>query len=280
MFHTKLINHVYDENKFSLFYKKLHQKKFIESRNILSELINKIETIEAEEELVLNDIYLFKVIISFHNSLVSLWEDIANQKYSSSWSFLQNCFDNLRTINKFSLNNKKNKSLNLFEKQLLILEKLYPYKIFLSMGWEVLFYECSICKKDIDSFDCPHNIGELYNGKMAIGIAKEITNINHISMVENPLDKRCVVQYEDDSEHFKILQYMNKMLILNKLTPITYYDIDETPRKTYNKDYIKLERNKKCFCGSDKKFKRCCINKEFIEEKHIELIVNPEFKLW
>ena len=280
MFHTKLVNQLYDENKFSFFYKKLHQKNFIKSRSILSDLSNQIEIIETEDELVLNDIYLFKVIISFHNSLVSLWEDITNQKYSSSWIFLQNCFDNLRTINKFSLNNKKNKSLNFFEKQLLVLEKLYPYKIFASIGWEVLYYECSICKNDIDSFECPHNIGELYSGKMAIGIAKEITDINHFSMVENPLDKRCVVQYEDDSEYFKILQYMNKMLTLNKLTPITYYDIDESPRKIHNKDYMKLERNEKCFCGSDKKFKRCCINKEFIEEKHIELIVDIEFKLW
>ncbi len=98
-------------------------------------------------------------------------------------------------------------------------------------------------------------------------------------MVENPMDKRCVPQYENNSEYFKILQYMNKMLTLNKLTPITYYDIDETPRKIYNKDYIQLKRNEKCFCGSNKKFKKCCINKEFIEEKHIELIINPELKL-
>jgi len=280
MFHTKLINDIYNKNVFSLFYKKLHQKNFIEAKAILNNLGKNIDNIDSKEELILNDIYLFKIVLTFHNSLVSLWEDIFNQKYSSSWIFLQDSLDALRTVNKLSLNNKKNKALKFFEKQLLTLERLYPYKIFASVAWEVSFYECSICKKDIDSFDCPHEIGELYNGKIAIAHAKEITQLNHVAMVENPSDKRCVVQYDDNSKQFKILQYLNKMLILNKLTPLTYYKIDETPRKLLNKDYIQLERNKKCFCGSNRKFKKCCINKKFIEEKHIELIINPEFKLW
>ena len=28
-----------------------------------------------------------------------------------------------------------------------------------------------------------------------------------------------------------------------------------------NEKFVMLKRNEKCFCGSDKKFKKCCINK-------------------
>lgn len=280
MFRTKIINDFYQANHFKWFYKNLHELKFQDVRNILTSIENESNQLTAQDEFVLNDMFLLKQILLFHFSLLSMWEDIYQKKYSSSWNHLQTCFDTLRKINKFSLNNQKTKELNFFEKQLLIIEKLYPYKIFMSMGIETSLFECSICGKNIDSFECEHEIGELYYGEMAFGIAKEITSINHISMVENPMDKRCVIQYPDDSHQFKGLQFLNQQLLSNQLTPITIYDADETSRKILNKDYIKLKRNEKCFCGSGKKFKKCCIDKEYMEEHHIELIVNHEFKLW
>jgi len=280
MLRTKTVNAFYQTNHLKPIYKNLHKIQFQDARNNLAQIEEKINQLTSEDELVLNDIYLLKQVLSFHSSLITMWEEINNKKYSNSWNYLQNCLDSLRNINKFSLNNQKTDVLDFFEKQLLILEKLYPYKIFASIGWEVALYECSICGKNIDSFECEHEIGELYSGEIAIGIAKDITNINHVSMVENPMDKRCVVQYEDSGHHFKGLQFLSGQLVSNQLTPITLYDADETPRKKLNKNYVELKRNEKCLCGSNKKFKKCCINKKYIEEKHIELIVHHEFKLW
>lgn len=280
MFKTKEVDDFFLNHSFNLFYKSLHEKEFQNSKIFLEFIEVEISKLTFNDELILNDKYLLKQILLFHNSLISLWEDIYQEKYSSSWNHLQTCFDLLRNINKFSLNNQKTKELNFFEKQLLIIEKLYPYNIFMSMGIETSLFECSICRKNIDSFECEHDIGELYSGEIAFGIAKDITDINHISIVENPMDKRCVVEYPDHGHQFKGLQFLNKQLISNQLTPITIYDIDETPKKILNDNYIELARNEKCFCGSKKKFKKCCINKKYTEEKHIELIVNHEFKLW
>jgi len=271
MFKTQETNDFFKQNGLNLFYKSLHEKKFQESKKIIKSIEVKMDKLTSTNELILNDIYLLKQILLFHDSLIYFWEDVYQKNYSSSWNHLQTCFDLLRNINKFSLNNQKTKELDFFEKQLLIVEKLYPYNIFMSMGMEISLFECSLCKKNIDSFECEHDKGELYHGEIAFGIAKDMTDINHISMVENPMDKRCVVQYPDDGHQFRGLQFLNKELMSNQLTPITIYDVDETPRKKINDSYIKLGRNKKCFCGSDKKFKNCCINKKYIEEKHIEL---------
>jgi hypothetical protein len=280
MFRTKIVTDFYQKNHSKLIYKSLHEMKFQDAEDNLESIKNKAKKIISQEELVLNDIYLLNQILSFHNSLITMWKEIYMKNYSNSWNYLQTCFDLLRDINKFSLNNNKTEILNFFEKQLLILEKLYPYNIFFSTGMEVALYECSICKKNIDSFECEHDIGELYHGEIAIGVAKDIIDFNHIAIVETPMDKRCVVQYDDNGHQFKGLQYLNNQLETNLLTPITIYDIDETPKKMFNDKYINLERNEKCFCGSNKKFKKCCINKQYIEEKHIELIINHEFKLW
>jgi hypothetical protein len=280
MFRTKTINDFYQINYPKLVYQNLHGMQFQEARNNLIQIQDVASKLISQDELVLNDIFLLKQVISFHSSLIATWEEIYATRYSSSWNYLQNCLNLLRSINKFSLNNKKNEVLDFFERQLLILEKLYPYSIFFSVGWEVALYECSICGKNIDSFECEHDIGELYSGVVAIGIAKEVTNINHISMVDNPMDKRCVAKYEDNSCQFKVLQYLNQQLVSNKITPITLYDADESPRKKPNETYVELARNDKCFCGSNKKFKQCCIGKKNIEENHIELIIKHDMKLW
>jgi hypothetical protein len=280
MFRTKTINDFYQVNHLKPIYKNLHELQFQAARDVLAPIEDEANQLTSQDELVLNDIFLLKQVLSLHSSLITMWEKIYKTEYSSSWNDLQNCLDRLRSINKFSLNNQKSEVLDFFEKQLLILEKLYPYNIFFSMGMVVALYECSICGKNIDSFECEHDIGELYNGEIAIGIAKDITDINHISMVENPMDKRCVVQYEDNCHQFKGLQFVNSQLRSNQLTPITLYDVDETPRKIPNENYVKLKRNEECFCGSNKKFKKCCINKKYILEEHIELIIHHEFKLW
>jgi hypothetical protein len=280
MFRTKTINDFYQVNHLKPIYKNLHELQFRDAKDVLAPIEDKANQLTSQDELVLNDIFLLKQILSLHSSLITMWEKIYKREYSSSWNDLQNCLDRLRSINKFSLNNQKSEVLDFFEKQLLILEKLYPYNIFFSMGMEVALYECSICGKNIDSFECEHDIGELYNGEIAIGIAKDIIDINHISMVENPMDKRCVVQYEDNGHQFKGLQFVNSQLRSNQLTPITLYDVDETPRKIPNENYVELKRNEECFCGSNKKFKKCCINKKYILKEHIELIIHHEFKLW
>ena len=45
-------------------------------------------------------------------------------------------------------------------------------------------------------------------------------------------------------------------------------------RRVKNKEFKKIGRNKLCFCGSGKKFKRCCISKEYIESTHIDICTN------
>lgn len=273
MFNTTEVSQLYASLEFNLYYRYLNNCSF---KNTVIEL-NKLEAIindyTTQDEIILNDLYVLKKVINFYMSLSKYWENIYNGLYSESWSSLQDCLDLLRTIKKFSLNNKLYK-LELYENQLLDIEKMYPYRIFFSMGMEVELYECSICNKDIDSFDCPHEIGNLYNGEMAYGIAKDITNIDHVSAVENPRDKRCVPVYENNSGAFKGLKYINDLLIHKRIFPTRFF-IEISKRTISNPEYKKIGKNEKCYCGSNKKFKKCCIDKKYIEQDHFE-IVNKE----
>lgn len=158
-------------------------------------------------ESVKNDIFISEQFIKLLLHIAKYWLAIANQNFSNSWVILQDILDYLRSIKKF--HEKRNLVVNFIEKQFIALESSYPYRIFCSTGFVVDYYKCSVCGNDIDSFDCAHLKGELYNGEIAYGIANKILHFDHIALVENPLDKRCVISIEDSSEQFAVQMNMS-----------------------------------------------------------------------
>ena len=230
----------------------------------------KMTALGATNEL-LNDRYLLDSFINFFDKYLSYWASLLDHNFSNSWDKLQNCLDEFRFIRR-----KLDIRLPFFEHQLLGIELCYPYTLFASIGIEYSHAECSICAKDIDSDDCIHRRGDLYNGEMAYGIIREITEFDHVALVTNPKDKRCVMQLADSPENFKILTEVTA-IIKGKRLPILHLSNVEQQRRTKNNpDYVNLGRNNLCFCGSKVKFKRCCIEKKTIEYDHLMLGISPQ----
>jgi hypothetical protein len=51
--------------------------------------------------------------------------------------------------------------------------------------------------------------------------------------------------------------------------------LDFKKKVVKNPDFRKIGRNEPCYCGSGKKFKKCCISKEFIETDHVDIVPRP-----
>ncbi|MCZ6803134.1 MAG: SEC-C metal-binding domain-containing protein [Proteobacteria bacterium] len=102
-----------------------------------------------------------------------------------------------------------------------------------------------------------------------------ISQLDHIAMVKQPQDKRCVAIYENDGEQFKLIRYLSVLLTDNKLKPLDFGELKFSKRQIKNPDYRKLRRNDQCFCGSGKKFKKCCISNEYIEGDHVDIVATP-----
>ncbi|MGD1891079.1 MAG: hypothetical protein ACFB15_10860 [Cyclobacteriaceae bacterium] len=66
---------------------------------------------------------------------------------------------------------------------------LFPKMMFSSAGTIIKNSECSICNGEYS--ECDHIKGTFYMGKMCQRIIKEIDELEEISTVENPDDKRC-----------------------------------------------------------------------------------------
>lgn len=276
MFKTPEVTSVYVEIKPEIkeFLFSLNSMDFDKVNEILEGLKSKLATAKAsynqDSEQVLNEFYIINQLGTMLTKYTQAWSEIIKKEFSSSWHSLQDSMNLLRQIKK--LTNGSTNLTNYFEDQLLSLEKLYPYNVFFSIGAITDWLKCSICGKDIDSLDCPHMVGELYRGQMAYGIVQNFTELNHVAVVMHPEDKRCVVKYDDKGGQFKGIRFLSDLIVSKKLELLHFGKLVFSKRLIKNPDFKKIGRNDRCFCGSGKKFKKCCISKEQLENDHVDVV--------
>lgn len=222
-----------------------------------------------EEEL--NEFFVLRRYLGLLEHYARLWQNISDEKLAESWRSLQDCLDRIRLLRRFGTNQLV-KHVSFFEPELVALEGLYPYNIFCSIGIEVSYFKCSICGGDIDGPDCNHLRNELYGGELAVGIASDITAVDHVALVTHPEDKRCVLHIDNDSEDFRLLRFLSKLLTEHNWKPLSFTGLQFSKRLIDNPSYQKVGRNKACYCGSGLKFKDCCIDQEKIEKPHVDIM--------
>lgn len=255
---------------------RLNELHFSEAYEVVSELRKTLVTasmrVTDTDELGLNELYVLGCYVEFFRKYANFWEKIVNQHFVESWVALQDAFDLIRLIKRFS-----QIDFLIFENQLVELESAFPYNVFFSMGASVGSFECSICKQKMDSFECPHMRGQLYGGKMAAAVAKEITRLDHVAIVKHPVDKRCVIDYKNADPQFGVVRYLAELIVSRKLQISDFGRLRHSKRIQPNPGFVKLGRNELCICGSGIKFKKCCASKTHIEGDHIDIIGEPGY---
>lgn len=278
LFKTKLVQKFWAENAslLTIYYDAIVNfdlKRAIEKAKELEKQSESYiaSTEDTFEDVFYNDMYIYSTFCKFLVSYANFWDNLLKGEYPETWDHLQDAIDHLRTLNVFSFINKTN-VFYFFEKQLQAIEILYPYKIFASMEVIVDKIECSICGKNMNSFECSHIKGELYRGKLAYGIVREIKEYLGTSLVENPANKRCVMRSINDKPiPFPCVEYLAKIIEKKQYNPLMISNVVQTPRKEVVIDE-KIPRNSQCPCGSGKKYKKCCLGKT-IEKTHYEIIL-------
>lgn len=226
---------------------------------------------DAEPDDTFNDFYILRTVLNTLIEYASYWNHVSKKFCSESWSHLQNTQDSLRVLKKFTKADKT-EFFQFFQKQCENLEKIYPYNLFASIEAIYKKVECSICGKNMDSFDCPHIRGELYRGKMASGIVTDVAHLCSVSLVTEPQDKRCIISYPEDSPAFNAIHYLSDLLTKRQLNPLKFSHVKFRKIDIPISKFGKMGRNVRCPCGSGKKYKKCCIEKESIEKDHVDII--------
>jgi len=247
---------------------------FPRGQELISEIGSDLASVEAKSaplgEDSLNDLFVVKRYVRFLSVYGTLWDKIVKYEFSASWNDLQDALDLLRLIKRFSSIN-----VSFFENQLLELEQAYPYNVFFSVGMTVEYIECGICGKDINSLECEHIRGNLYMGELANGVYRNVVSLDHASLVADPEDKRCVISYKDNGPHFRVVRYLSQMITSDANRILTFNRLEHSKRIISRQQFPKIGRNATCFCGSRKKFKKCCWLLPQAEIDHTEIIATP-----
>lgn len=240
-------------------------KKGIEKCDLLKAI-----AVESHNESLANVSFVMKRLFSMYYNYAYYWGQLNEKKYKNSWNSLQDTIDDLLLVSRWCSNrcHFKLDTLNIHFKEL---EKLYPYKLFASSEMVITKTKCSICGKDGLDIDCTHIPGNLYWGEMASTIIKEFT-FKAVALVKHPLDKRCIMEIQDDNrtdeEKFKLLDYF----ISNVSNPLMLFKLNEQKRFYKKKVEKKLGRNDRCYCGSGLKYKYCCGKEEYVEGIHFVIV--------
>ena len=209
-------------------------------------------------------------------NLASYFSLLQNKKYKQSWNKLQDCFDDIYGIGKF-VEIDKRMELPILNKLLREYERMYPYNTFVSSEYVITKSECGICGKPMNSFECPHIKGDLYWGEIAYENILEIEEVNAVSLVSNPEDKRCIIELSDDDrteiEKFTMLDEFLKRDVYS----FQLFTVQDNKIFKRNNTIKKQGANELCICGSGKKFKYCCKSKMYYE--HHNYIIHLKDKV-
>ncbi len=235
--------------------KAIDRLRFDDARDLLNEAEDAVDdkTDLPDTEDAWADWFVLCRTVDAGRAYAEAWEKIARRAYRQAWDRLQDALDCARLVHKFS-----DLRLRRFAKQLPHLEEAFPYTLFGSIGAIYRKCECSLCGKDIDSPECPHIRGELYRGRLAVAIVREVTCIDHIGIVTEPEDKRCVVEGTFTESDYWLLDTIAHDLVSGKMTPSQFSHLIQARRILECGDPPVTARNSRCPCGSGKKYKTCC----------------------
>jgi len=248
-------------------------EEYDKSRKLFDTILN--IAINKSDENLANAQYIFKLYFYLFCCLSEYFTMLQCKRYRDSWSKLQDCFDIIQVINNYtSIENAL--EVQQIQHMLLSYETLYPFNLFISAGYIVEKSHCSICGASMLGLCCPHVKGKLYWGKMAQEVIDKVKKIEEVSIVENPDDKRCVLELSDKNgyEFKKIEEFL-------KIGHPFLQDFSIEKRIEYRlKTNIKIVgRNDLCPCGSGLKFKKCCGKELYYKHEKLNIIALKRISL-
>ena len=195
-------------------------------------------------------------------------------EYHDAWIKLERCEIMLGSLKQHYTPDSNDKYfINFIYEQVKKLQSIYPYKLFMSPEIIALKKKCSICNKKVSIRNsCGHIKGKIYNGEECYHTVTK-AEILSISIVENPGGKYRVLFAADPKTRRTIDHYdysLLKYLIKRLKSPFDDWNYKALKKRHPHSKFKEYSRNDKCPCGSNKKYKYCCLKEDGIIMPHYE----------
>ncbi len=140
------------------------------------------------EEYV-NEFFHMQCMLNAMKSVLHMWLKVKSSDFSEAWC----CLIDAQEYVHVALKIKDYQGARIIEKFLLQVEEtIFPKPTyFMSSGHVETIGKCSICNLSFSL--CEHIENQVYMGKLCMRVEKKILKFDHVALVKEPKDKRCII---------------------------------------------------------------------------------------
>ena len=150
----------------------------------------KYGAIKAGDEKAANTLFHLQCGLNAQISFLTMWILLKKGDYYDAWDKLIDAEEHISMAMRaaeggFGLE-------EFLDKLRQVEEIIFPgYRVYNSWGAIIRGGQCTICGKPFSQ--CDHIEGRVYWGRLCVRVSPEIVKLDHVSMVEEPRDRGCVV---------------------------------------------------------------------------------------
>ena len=223
----------------------------------------KEEYVDQGDQLGAKAAWCLETVGRIQDNFISAFMSMRAGEYRTAWDLLDQCEGAINSVARHFIEEQDEFGIRYIGVHTRQLQELFNLKWGFSPG--LLFEEvlCSICQQKLTlRGDCGHEIGEIYNGEICGRVVTEVSLL-HISLVDNPAQKSSVIWPDDDgAAQFELL----RNLVNELLSPWDSWRYYKEIRRRHHPAFKGVGRNDSCPCGSEVKYKRCCMNKDTVPD--------------
>lgn len=175
----------------------LQYEKIIDCENFLKVIKQyKYQAIKRKNEHESNHLFHMQCMINALRSYLYMWVQLKENDFKKSWTSLVDA----QEYTAIALKTYNYEGVRIFEARLIDAENsLFPnWNRYNSCGLIETIGQCSICH---DSFlNCEHIENAVYMGSLCKRINRKVIKVDHVAIVENPRDRRCIFTKTSDDD--------------------------------------------------------------------------------
>lgn len=157
----------------------------------------KYQAIDKGIEPHANLFFHFQCVINSFISVLKMWTLLKEQNHGVAWGKLIDAQEYISVAFRASDNHC---GIEEYVERLYRIETtVFPeFPLYLSSAIVEKAGKCSICNKQFG--DCEHIEGFVHMGRLCRRIESTLVNIDHVALVNQPQDKRCIIPYISTDE--------------------------------------------------------------------------------
>lgn len=218
--------------------------------------------------------WFYKTALKIQSGYLTAFAALKSELYYDAWCILEDVELSIASLDMHFGSMRGYYDIELVGRYVEQYQSLFPYRLFLSPAFVANKKSCSICgiKTSIRN-PCGHIPGEIYDGMMCCRVVEE-ADLLEISFVENPVNKYAVAFMVDPLTNDTVDHYnyaLVRYVISGLRKPFDDWTPTWTTRRQPHSRFKNRGRNSKCPCGSDKKYKACCLGEDGVLQPHLEI---------